>query len=80
MKTVFTLVIFTTAFVISVGCDSSSSSYTPSYSSSSDSQVMSKSDVDFTVDHMVSQGADRAEAQAFVDALNDAQREYEAGN
>jgi hypothetical protein len=82
MRNVFTLVIFATAFVLSVGCDSGSSSYTPSssYSSSSDSQVMSQSDVDFTVDHMVGQGADRAEAQAFVDALNDAQREYEAGN
>jgi len=69
----------TIATALLVGCDSgSSSSYTPS--SSSGSQVMSQSDVDFTVDHMVGQGADRAEAQAFVDALNDAQREWEAGN
>lgn len=61
-----------------VGCDSGSS-YTPS-STSSSSQVMSQSDVDFTVDHMVGQGADRAEAQAFVDALNEAQKEWEANN
>ena len=70
-------VTLTIATALLVGCDSGSS-YTPS--SSSGSQVMSQSDVDFTVDHMVGQGADRAEAQAFVDALNDAQREWEAGN
>lgn len=68
-------VTLTIATALLVGCASgSSSSYTPS--SSSSSQVMSQSDVDFTVDHMASQGADRAEAQAFVDTLNDAQREW----
>ena len=61
------------------GCGSPSSS---SYSggSSSGSQVMSESHRQATVDHMVGQGADRAEAEAFTRALNDAQREWEQNN
>lgn len=59
------------------GCGSPSSS---SYSGGNDSQVMSESHRQATVDHMVGQGADRAEAEAFTRALNDAQREWEQNN
>ena len=65
------------------GCGSpSSSSYSggSSYQSNSGSQVMSESHRQATVDHMVGQGADRSEAEAFTRALNDAQREWEQNN
>lgn len=67
-------VVVALAFI--VGCDSSSSNY----SSSSSSEVMTESERNWVVDHMVGQGADRTEADAFTRALNDAQREWEAGN
>ena len=75
MKHLIVLLLFTVA----VGCDSSSNYSSPS-SSSSSSDVMSESRRSDVVDHMVGQGADRAEADAFTRALNDAQREFEAGN
>ncbi len=61
------------------GCDGggSSSTYTPT---SRPSQVMTESHRQATVDHMVGQGADRSEAEAFTRALNDAQREWESKN
>jgi|TARA_R100001230_G_C5527181_1_gene62356 hypothetical protein len=67
-------VVVVLAFI--VGCDSSSSNY----SSSSSSEVMTESERNWVVDDMVRQGADRTEADAFTRALNDAQREWEAGN
>lgn len=59
------------------GCDGpSSSSYTPPRQS----EVMSEKDRSFVVDHMVGQGANRDEAEAFTRALNEAQKEWEAKN
>ena len=51
----------------------------PSRNSSS-SEVMTESERDWVVDHMVGQGADRTEADAFTRALNEAQRQWEADN
>jgi ABC-type oligopeptide transport system substrate-binding subunit len=75
MKNILTFVVLAVAFVVSIGCDTGSSSYTPPPSS----QVKSQSEVDFLVDHMADQGADRAEARAFVETLNQLQKEHEAG-
>jgi len=63
--------------VFVAGC-TPTESYTPPTRTNSD--VMSESDRSFVVDHMVGQGADRSEAEAFTKALNDAQREWEANN
>jgi len=65
------------SLVCFVGCGGGSSSNYSSGTSSS-SQVMSESHRSNVVDHMVGQGADRSEAEAFTRALNQAQREWEA--
>ena len=72
--------LFLLGLICFVGCDAgASSSYSSGTTSTytSDSQVMSESHRSDVVDHMVGQGANRAEAEAFTRALNDAQRDWE---
>jgi hypothetical protein len=71
--------LFLLGLICFVGCDTGASTNYSSGTSTytSDSEVMSESHRSDVVDHMVGQGADRAEAEAFTKALNDAQRDWE---